>query len=313
MILIISNKKDIHIEKVAWWLDQNNSKYIIFDPNIDSFEFSSEGLFFNIENLKVNIDQVISIWYRKPVTILFPNESLPKYFYQEYANKSNKILYEYLSKNKSVYMLNRFDDMSTAGNKILQLDLAKKIGLMTPITTITNNPKNIKIDDYQMVLKPLSGGNYFSEKGITLLGTKLITQKDIDNFEPKISNLPQIFQQKINKQFELRITIVGNQVFAVKIHSKKCEEDNIVDTRFVYKELYHTIFDLPQEIHDKLLILMKKLCLDYGAIDMIVDQNSNYYFLEINPNGQWLWLENMTNVPISKSIAEILMNPPVRV
>lgn len=72
----------------------------------------------------------------------------------------------------------------------------------------------------------------------------------------------------------------------------------------------HESYVLPKEINVKLRMLMKKMNLHFGAIDMIVTPSGDYVFLEINPSGQWGWIEVLTKMPISEAIAEILMKPP---
>lgn len=46
----------------------------------------------------------------------------------------------------------------------------------------------------------------------------------------------------------------------------------------------------------------------YGAIDMVVTPDERYVFIEINPNGQYLWVEQATGLPISDAICDLLIN-----
>ena len=111
-----------------------------------------------------------------------------------------------------------------------------------------------------------------------------------------------IFQQYLEKDFELRITIVGEQVFAVKIHSQKNKKTEL-DWRKDQLHVEYELFKLPDHIKIKLLKLHQAFGLFYGAYDFIVDQGGDYHFLEVNPAGQWLWMEEIIQLNISEKLA----------
>lgn len=118
-------------------------------------------------------------------------------------------------------------------------------------------------------------------------------------------------QNKIEKRYDVRATFVGEKCFAVAIESQQLE-DTCVDWRKGEHILQHTPIDLPMTIHEKCISLMQKLDLHYGAIDFVLDQEGNYTFLEINPNGQWAWIEHLTGLPISKEIVKCLCSSGVK-
>lgn len=72
-------------------------------------------------------------------------------------------------------------------------------------------------------------------------------------------------------------------------------------------DLRHQVIELPSSIATSCLALVAKLNLKFGAIDLICDQEDNYWFLEINPNGQWAWIENQTSLPIASAIVDELV------
>lgn len=114
---------------------------------------------------------------------------------------------------------------------------------------------------------------------------------------------PSIFQEYIEKEYELRITVVGEKVFAAKVDSQKQEETKI-DWR-KHKTPFQQ-YTLPKEISDKCVELTQKLNLSFGAIDIIKNKEGEYIFLEINPNGQWAWLDMETGLNISDEIINYL-------
>ena len=110
-------------------------------------------------------------------------------------------------------------------------------------------------------------------------------------------------QNCISKEYELRITIVGDKVFSAKVNSQE-NKNTLTDWR--KEKNPFVIYELPTEIEQKCIQLTKKLNISFGAIDLVRDKNGDYIFLEINPNGQWAWIEMETGLKISDEIINYL-------
>jgi len=124
----------------------------------------------------------------------------------------------------------------------------------------------------------------------------------------KIANSPLCVQNYIDKAFELRVTVVGDEVFTCAIYS----QDNVasVDYRQLLvgeQNLRHEAFELPKDVEEKLLNFMKNMGLDYGAIDRIVTPTGEYVFLEVNPYSKWHYIYKKTKFVIPKAIATQLI------
>jgi glutathione synthase/RimK-type ligase-like ATP-grasp enzyme len=102
--------------------------------------------------------------------------------------------------------------------------------------------------------------------------------------------------------------VVGEKIFAAKVDSQK-NEDTKIDWR--KKKTPFVSYDLPEQISEKCLVMTKKLNLEFGAIDMIRKPNGEYVFLEINPNGQWVWLDTEASLKISDEIINLLVQQDV--
>ena len=99
--------------------------------------------------------------------------------------------------------------------------------------------------------------------------------------------------------------MVGRKSFAVVIDSQKNNE-TVVDWRKGEFPLEHTKIELPDKILKQCITLLEKLNLRFGAIDFILDAKERFVFLEINPNGQWAWIEKQTGYDISNEIVNLL-------
>jgi glutathione synthase/RimK-type ligase-like ATP-grasp enzyme len=117
---------------------------------------------------------------------------------------------------------------------------------------------------------------------------------------------PVIFQAYVPKRVELRITVVGGEVFAAEIHSQQSNHTRHDWRRYDLGETPHLPHELPADVARRCLRLVGELGLCYGAIDMVLTPDGRYVFIEINPNGQYLWIEQMTGLPISDAVCDLL-------
>lgn len=184
-------------------------------------------------------------------------------------------------------------------NKAFQLLYAQKKGLLIPESFVGNsNKRSSNFLDKKSIIKPLTTGKIKSGDGVELYQTSYFTMLDED-----ISLTPIYLQEYINKLYEVRMTYIDGCFFTVRIDS----EDKL-DWRRNYRTLQYKIIDCPLEIIGQCTRLLKDFRLYYGAFDFIVDENNQWVFLEVNPNGQWLWLEHELQIPISKKIVKYLVS-----
>jgi glutathione synthase/RimK-type ligase-like ATP-grasp enzyme len=115
-----------------------------------------------------------------------------------------------------------------------------------------------------------------------------------------------IFQAYVPKLVELRITVVGRRIFAAEIHSQRTNHTRCDWRRYDQGQTPHRPHELPRDLEQRCTALVERLCLRYGAIDMVLTPDGRYVFLEINPNGQYLWIEHETGLPISEAICDLL-------
>lgn len=117
---------------------------------------------------------------------------------------------------------------------------------------------------------------------------------------------PVIYQPNVPKLFDVRVTIVGEEIFAAAIDSQ-VEPTARTDWRQTAHDLKHERHSLPIEVERGCLRLMRELGLVFGALDFVLTPDGRYVFLEINPNGQWLWIEDKLGFPITRQVAAWLM------
>jgi glutathione synthase/RimK-type ligase-like ATP-grasp enzyme len=202
------------------------------------------------------------------------------------------------------------DAIYSAQYKPRQLCLAAQLGLHIPRTLITNDAEALT-HFYQecsghLIYKTLHSGNVsVDEQHYDALFTHSVQPEHLQQAN-RVHYTAHLFQEQIQKAYELRITIIDERVFTGAIYSQHSERTR-VDFRACYDDLKYAPFDLPEHIAAQCKALLKALGLVYGAIDMIVTPQQEFVFLEVNPIGQYGWIEYYCKLPITESIADLLV------
>ncbi len=197
-----------------------------------------------------------------------------------------------------------------AEQKTYQLRVARQIGLAIPRTIVTNSAQQIRAAydrfNQRMIVKPARTG--YVDLGTEQLSiyTSQVLAEHLDHLcEARLS--PAIYQELIEKRSDVRVTYVGGRLFIVEIDSQTDDAAKLDWRRTQNPNLPHRRAELPASICENLLQLMAMLCLEYGAINLIRTLDDEYVFLEINPNGQWQWLDDMLEMGITDSIVGWLL------
>ncbi len=189
-----------------------------------------------------------------------------------------------------------------AHRKPYQLRVAQDAGLRIPHTLITNDPDEARrfVDarGYRDVIYKA-----FSATERDWRETRLLRPDELALLD-NVRYAPVIFQEYVRAQYDVRVTVVGDELFAAAIHSQDTEYP--VDFRMDMANARIEAVSLPDEVQDGLRDLMARLGLVYGAIDMRLTPDEKYVFLEINPAGQWLFVEQQTRQPIAAALAGVL-------
>jgi glutathione synthase/RimK-type ligase-like ATP-grasp enzyme len=205
----------------------------------------------------------------------------------------------------------------TASLKLYQHRVASEVGLAIPRTVVTNDRAEVRrlareVSGGRLVTKMNYGfarerpGDGWYEKATTTP----VTDADLEALEG-LDLCPMIFQEEVPKKLELRVTIVGTRLFAAEVDSQSVPA-NRHDWRVDQGANRWRPCQLPAPVADKLVALLTRLGLNYGACDMILTPDEQYVFLEVNTNGMFTWIEDQTGLPISEAIADLLAGRAVR-
>jgi hypothetical protein len=268
------------------------------------FSHESSNGEISCDGRSVELASIGSVWCRGFRPSGFPdglNEEDRK-FVQDEAQRALDALMTVLT----VPWINHPQNHARANSKAAQLLAAQQVGLDIPHTVITNEPDEVRrfiAHSADETIYKAHSQSLNLEPGKALY-TGILTKKEIDRLD-LIRISPGIFQEYVSKTYEIRATVVGSKIFSGKIESQNRTETE-VDWRRRPFDIEKDPVSLPPQVEGKIQALMRTFGLLYGALDFIVTPEGRHVFLEINPAGQYLWVEAATKMPITAALADVL-------
>jgi hypothetical protein len=318
MILVISNSDDAHADHVEAILRARRVAFQRFDPAM--FPVAAEiaitytcagrsNCTLSVGETQIDLCRVTAVWYRRPGLAdasLEIADGVARQFVQEECRQFVQDLWSSLD---CPWLPAKPAITRSAGRKATQLKVAGEIGFALPPTLITNNATHL-LDFYRHhggdIVCKVVGTSIMKTVGATFARyTEAVSTRDIAHAH-EVVYCPMIFQARMPKEIELRITVVGRQVFAAEIHSQASNHTRLDWRRYDDYSTTYAPHVLCAETEERCVELVSRLGLWYGAIDMIVTPDGRHVFVEINPNGQYLWIERETGLPISEAICDLL-------
>lgn len=313
MILIVSHADDDHLTPVLSELDRIGAEAIVIDTAVIPTElavtagYSGPASRWRIRRPNgsvLDLGECRSGWWRRAL----PSRTDPRITDPAQAAWAANETYEAMSGFWDAVPITwvsppRAIEMSMM--KTWQLAAASSVGLAIPRTLITSDPQEARefIDDIglgQVICKAFSATTHNWRE------TRMVTEQELAMLD-RVALAPVIFQEYVAAAVDLRITVVGEEIFAAAIHSQ--ELPYALDFRLFLDNASGVRMEpttLPSEVEDGLRRLLKTAGLRYGAIDMRLTPDGQYVFLEVNPAGQWRFVEQVTGQPITAALAQLL-------
>lgn len=312
-IVIVTNYQDMHVDRM---IDKLNSLgYDPFRVNSNDVPFSLSMSFLYNENVlrqggmtnshngkTIDFSEIRSIWWRRPESFPINSEEFP----EEKRWMENEWRHAWDSAWSLVdcYWVSLPWNMRRAGLKLEQLQRAGQMGFRIPDTIITMKVEELRefydAHNGEIVYKTLSapwllGGRVTIEPGkppprFLRTMTTVIEEEMFPKFG-ETQLVPCQFQQHIKKTAEFRVTIIGDDIFIAELDSQQTEDGKIDWRKSVFDMQYHK-GELPVELQEKCLDFVKSYSLNYSTMDLILSTEGEYFFLENNPNGQFMFIED---------------------
>ncbi len=311
MVIILSESADFSTLEVIKWLKYFKIDYVRINRtdflSIDEIDLNSDSIVLNIEGQKLNLSKVKSFWYRRGKFQFLGNKEdkflsqieadetyfLNTYIFSKLACKSN-IIGNYLSSNI---------------NKISILEHAKSCGLLIPKTFLSGNRFEIEkfiAQNNGTIIKSIGVQIMGTKKGVIKMGyTENIKLEDLEEYTDIL--FPSLLQEKISKRYEIRSFFLDGSFYSMAIFSQLNPKTETDFRKYDDLNPNRTVpFLLPETIEGKLRMLFKKINLNTGSIDLILNTDGEYIFLEINPVGQFGMVSKPCNYFLERGLAQKL-------
>ncbi len=318
MILVVTNRQDQTADYLILELKKRKADYVRFNTEDfpekvriiwEAHRFGIDG-FLVFSNRSIRFDEIKSVWYRRPVSPVLENgfgEDV-----KDFIRTECQWTLDGIWRTLDCFWVSKPENIQRAENKLFQLKKATQVGFEISPTIITNDP-DAAVSFYEqqekdIVYKPIRRGRIRRGDNKGVIFTNPVDQEMAEQLD-LVQYAPSLLQKYVHKQIELRVTVIGEKVFAVSLDSQKMPTAVHDWRRALNDGLSHEPYLLPTEIENKCKLLVKKMGLEFGAIDLIMTPNNQFVFLEINPNGQWAWIQQICpEIPLRETLAEILIN-----
>lgn len=314
-ILILADAWDPHADKVCSLLASRGAQYARLNLDVDAlketmFTLAQTGGHISLPSGQLKISDVTAVWARRLNVVLSLQEEHEKASpsFQIWKNEWNRHLYWIFQELQGAYWLNPLVDGALADNKRRQMSVAKVVGLAVPATIASNDKRALiefAAEHGPVAAKFLSQSVVEADGKFLGLYVHRLTVDDLAGFGGS-SEQPLVLQSYVDKDFEVRYTVVGEEHLVCRIDSQLSERAATDWRRYDLGNTPHLAIIPPPEVARCVRGLMAALKIDYGALDFIVDKQGKWWFLEVNSNGQWLWIEELTGLAISERISSLL-------
>ncbi len=309
-ILILAPDSDTHTQSVIGHLRAAGSDAVVCDlaefpqrSRLDvHYAGRSRSFGLSVQGRRLDLSEVSAAWWRRPQPPS-PSDSIASQRHRLFASNECQEALSGLWHAMDAFWINDPARDHVAHRKVNQLRVSQDVGLTIPETLITNDPEEAgrfaeRRGPGRVVFKAFSA---FEDEWRE---TRLLGDEELEKIE-NVAHAPVIFQEYVEAEYDVRLTVVGDQMFAAAIHAS--ETSYPIDCRMDIANAKIEAIDLPAPLRRRVLAFMNRMGLVYGAIDFRRRaSDGEFVFLEINPAGQWLFIEERTQQPISRALANLL-------
>lgn len=237
-------------------------------------------------------DEVRAAWYRRPPHVAQRDA---------YVDRESRALFTGLWTLVDWWWMNRPTSVEMASSKLWQLREAERLGLRVPHTVVTNSLRELRGHfEGQVVAKTIASALIVVDGAAHNLFTQVVNVGELD--AASVGAAPCIFQELVKPGIDVRVTVVDTAVFGTEINA-----GSAVDWRAAAAEdVEYRVTLVPEALATACLRLCETAGLTYGAFDFVRTHSDEWFFLEVNPSGQWGWIEYATGQPITAAIVDAL-------
>jgi glutathione synthase/RimK-type ligase-like ATP-grasp enzyme len=316
IVLFISDPEgDAHLLPVASELSRRGHGIVIFNPGalpseaaviVDGTAAGQRAILAWPDGA-LDLATVRAAWYRKPDNFRIGPAIAPEQ--ATWLREQWRDLVQGIWAGTEAFWVSEPHAIRYANLKLRQLKLAHELGFRVPDYTVTNDPDRARAflakRPHGVIVKALANPAIYGPERVGMVYTHLLTPADAEAVDD-VRHEPTFLQEFVRKRMDIRVTIFGEMLFAVAIDSLSTPAAVVDFREAAIMDLPHEPITLPPALEAACRELVRRLGLQYGAIDLLQTPDGDYVFLEINPNGQWYWIEMVTGLPMTQALCDLL-------
>lgn len=300
MLLVLTNSEDATADYLLSRLTEASVRFVRIDTDSAlerlavSYEPGNPSL--RIDGCWYEPTSFSNVWYRRPERLMsdrIPDTPEGKFVLDEWS-ESLEGFFAHIPRDR---WMNHPAKNSLSSRKLEQLTTAQRVGFTIPDTIATQDSailrRFFREHNGSVIVKPLGRAYIERPDGEcdSIIFTNPVRECDLENLND-LAQCPTLFQQSVRKISDVRITVVDNQIHAVELTAKDGDGRQRCDIRRNnMMDVAYRAISLPNEVTNALQQLVSYYGLRFAAIDMAVGEDDQWYFFEVNPNGQWAWLD----------------------
>lgn len=315
--LLLTNREDVSADLVVLEFQRRGLPYARFNtedvPRTARVQLTPSG---NADGLLlakggIGLRDVRSVWYRRPVAPR-PAPSVASGA-DDFGLRESTALLENLWDALPGLWVSPRDAIRRATPRMTQLRAARQLGLRVPPTIMGNDVVALRAfaeAHGAIIAKPIDTGAVTADKlgPERLIFTTPLEPRDLEACLASVTHAPVLLQRLEPKRADIRVTVIGTRIFAAEIRTPG---DARIDWRALDPaDLVQLPHELPSDLSGRISELVHQFGLHFGALDLLWTPNGEYVFLEINPNGQWAWLELELGFPMASALVDLLTMGP---
>ena len=314
MLLVLTNTGDATADYLLERLSEATVHFVRLDTDTAlrriTLSYTPGNPQLEIDGKWYKPDDFSTVWYRRPekLTLCGPDSTRPEdECVRDEWSEALEGFFSHIPRSK---WMNYPAANALASRKLEQLSTACRIGFTIPETIVTQNPDVLRSffhsNKGQIIVKPM-GRAYIErpdEQSDSIIFTNRVQESELDNLSD-LCGCPTLFQQAVAKSSDVRITVVDSAMHAFELLAHDPSGRQRCDIRRNnMQDVEYRAVNLPVQIADAVQQLMSYYELRFAAIDMAIAENGEWYFFEVNPNGQWAWLDICGASEIYKSFCD---------
>lgn len=320
-VLIITDKCDLHADIIIEKLDSSKLTPI----RLNSEDFNQKCLYnfswdrhgqaceqsLSLLDSSRSIQDIKVIWWRKPKDYDAHPEVQDPWAIKYCQDEARSFIQSLPGLFPNARWVNNYYNLRQPSRRINQIPLAMKLGINVPATLVTNQYAPIVHflkSHSDCIIKPMDYSGFLHEGEQYACFTRHINLETVESLRESIHLAPVFIQKRIEKCAEYRVTLIGKKSFVCRIEATHLNDVDVnLDWRATSPDkLNHFEDSLPKEYINKLHEMLRLLGLNFGAFDVIRDNAGDLYFIELNPNGQWYWVEQLTGMPMADAMVKLM-------